>query len=82
MSLQTRLDRIREDFEKQAPPEALKIMHRATEDLRASGIMDGVVGEGRNAPGFTLQDSQGRPTALTEARAAGPGVLTFNRGDW
>jgi len=73
---------MREDFEKTAPPEALAIMHRATDDLRASGIMDKVVGEGQQAPGFTLQDSQGRPTALAEALSAGPVVLTFNRGDW
>ena len=33
--LQTRLDRIREGFEAQAPAEALAVMHRATDDLRA-----------------------------------------------
>jgi hypothetical protein len=82
MSLQARLDRIREDFEKQAPPEALEVMHRATDDLRESGIMDRVVGEGQRAPEFTLEDSQGRPTALADALASGPVVLTFFRGDW
>jgi hypothetical protein len=82
MPLQTRLDRIREGFEKQVPPEALAIIHRATDDLRASGIMDNVVGEGQKAPGFALQDSQGRPTALADALSAGPVVLTFYRGDW
>ena len=50
MTLQQRLDRIREGFEKQAPAEALAIMHRATDDLRSSGILDGVVGEGQEAP--------------------------------
>ena len=35
-TLQERLDRIREGFEKQAPPEVLTVMHHATDDLRAS----------------------------------------------
>jgi cytochrome oxidase Cu insertion factor (SCO1/SenC/PrrC family) len=82
MSLQARLDRIREGFEKEAPAEALAIMHRATDDLRASGIMDGVVGEGQSAPDFTLEDSRGQSTTLSDLRAKGPVVLTFFRGDW
>ena len=82
MSLQARLDRIRVGFERQAPPEALATMHRATDDLRASGLMDGVIGEGRQAPDFTLDDSRGTPTALAEVRSKGPVVLTFFRGDW
>jgi hypothetical protein len=40
MNLQERLDARRSQFEKKAPQEALDIMHRATEDLRKSGIMD------------------------------------------
>ncbi len=82
MSLQARLDSIREGFEKQAPPEVLEIMHGATDGLRASGIMDGVVGEGQRAPDFTLNDSQGTPTAFADALSRGPVVLTFFRGDW
>lgn len=82
MSLQVRLDRIREGFEKQAPPEVLEVIHRSTDDLRASGILDGIAGEGQIAPDFTLEDSQGRPTSLSEALSEGPVVLTFFRGDW
>lgn len=82
MSLQARLDRIREGFEKEAPPETLAIMHRATADLGASGIMDRVVGENRSAPDFTLEDSRGRPVTLSEMLTTGPVLLTFFRGDW
>lgn len=82
MSLQVRLDRIREGFEKEAPPAVLEIMHRVTEDLRASDIMDSVVGEGQTAPDFTLDDSRGRTTSLAGLRASGPVVLAFFRGDW
>ena len=82
MSLQQRLDRIREGFEKQAPPEVLEIMHGATEWLRNSGILDGVVGEGQRAPAFALVDTRGRRRSLDEALSHGPVVLTFFRGDW
>jgi hypothetical protein len=82
MSLQARLDRIREDFEKTAPPAALEVMHRAIDELRESGIIDGVVGEGQRAPDFTLEDSRGRPTGLADLLSQGPLVLTFFRGDW
>ena len=82
MSLQVRLDRIRASFEKQASAEVLEIFHRVTEDLRASGMMDSVVGEGQRAPDFTLDDSQGNATSLSQLLASGPVVLTFYRGDW
>jgi hypothetical protein len=82
MSLQARLDRIRTSFEKDAPAHVLEVFHRVTNDLRASGIMDGVLGEGDRAPDFTLNDSQGTPVSLASARASGPVVLTFFRGDW
>jgi hypothetical protein len=82
LSLQARLDRIREGFEKEAPAESLKIMHKATADLRASGIMAGVLGEGQRAPDFTLDDSHGNPVSLTQVLPAGPVLLTFFRGDW
>lgn len=82
MSLQERLDRIRGGFEKKAPAATLEIMHRATDDLRASRIMNRVMGEGEPAPDFTLEDSRCRPVKLSEQLLAGPVLLTFFRGDW
>ena len=82
MSLQQRLDRIREGFERQAPAAALSVMHRATDDLRTSGILDGVVGEGRQAPDFTLTDSRGESVQLHAQLQRGPTILSFFRGDW
>ncbi len=82
MTLQQTLDQIREGFEKKAPPEALTVMHRATDDLRNSGILDGVIGEGQIAPSFTLEDSRGIPVNLTGLLQRGPLVMTFFRGHW
>jgi hypothetical protein len=82
MPLQERLDRIREGFEKQAPPEALAVMHRATEDLRNSGILERVLMDGQSAPGLTLADSKGEQVNLAAQWKQGPVVLTFFRGHW
>ncbi len=82
MKLQPRLDRIREGFEKQAPPEALAIMHRATNDLRNSGITGRAPKVGQAAPSFELPDSQDRSVSLGGLLERGPVVLTFFRGNW
>ena len=82
MTLQARLDRIRENFEKDAPQDALEIMHQATANLRTSGIMDGVAKEGQRAPDFTLDSLSGTGTSLASLLADGPLMLTFYRGDW
>ena len=43
MPLKEKLDAIREVSSKRIPPERQAIMHRATADLRASGIMDRIL---------------------------------------
>jgi len=82
MSLQEKLDALKKKFESSASKEALDIMHRATEDLRTSGILDRVVGEGNKAPDFTLNNAYGEPVHLGERLARGPVVLGFYRGRW
>jgi hypothetical protein len=82
MSLQERLDRIRQGFEKKAPPETLAIMHRATEDLRNSGIMKRVIKVGENAHLFELNDSQGNRASLDSQLERGHALLSFFRGSW
>jgi hypothetical protein len=82
MSLKDKLDKLKESFKTRAPQEAQEIMHRATEDLKNSGIMDHVVKIGDKAPGFTLNDTQGREVSLSTLLGDGPVVLTFYRGIW
>ena len=82
MSLQQRLDRIREGFVKQAPAEAIAIMHRFTEELRASSLLQDCVKEGQQAPAFELQGSDSAATSLESFLKRGPLVLTFFRGHW
>ena len=82
MSLQTKLDNMREQFESTAPPEALAIMHRATNDLLASNIMDGVLKTGDRAPDFSLTDQNGGLVHASDLLSDGPLVISFYRGVW
>ena len=81
-TLAERLDRIREGFEGQAPAEALAVMHRATDDLANSGILDRVPKPGDELPPFELTDTEGNAVRSADLLANGPLVLTFYRGTW
>ncbi len=82
MRLQNKLDEMRTQFEANAPPEALAVMHRATEDLNRSGIMDRVLAKGDTAPEFTLPDQNGNLIKASDLLAKGPLVVSFYRGLW
>jgi len=82
MSLKVKLDKIKEGFKTKAPQDAQEIMHRATEDLKNSGIMDHVVKVGDEAPDFTLKNTEGQDVSLSTLLGDGPVVLTFYRGKW
>jgi hypothetical protein len=82
MSLEDKLAAIREMAKTRQPPEVRAVMHQATEDLRASGIMDRIARVGSIAPNFTLPNAAGQPVSLVELRARGPVVVSFYRGRW
>ena len=82
MSLQEKLDDIRKKFESTAPPEVLEIMHRSTDDLLESGIMEGVLKEGESLPAFSLPDHNGSLINSSELLSKGPLVISFYRGVW
>ena len=82
MTLQEKLDAMREASKTRVPPEARAIMQRSIEDLRASGIMNRITRQGQLAPDFTLPSASGRAVGLKELLARGPVVLSFYRGRW
>ena len=82
MSLQAKLDKMREQFESTAPPEALAVMHQATQDLLASDIMDGVLNPGDRAPEFSLSDQDNNLVSASDLLSDGPLVISFYRGVW
>ena len=81
-SLQERLDRIREGFLESAPKEAVAVMHRATEELRAAGLVERIPGPGKSLPAFELLDSERKRVRSSDLLGQGPLVVTFYRGLW
>jgi cytochrome oxidase Cu insertion factor (SCO1/SenC/PrrC family) len=82
MSLEDTLAAMRAVAANRIPPDRHAIMHRATEDLRNSGILDRIMKVGARAPDFELENHDGRRVSSTELLAGGPMVLSFFRGSW
>jgi hypothetical protein len=81
-SLQTQLDRQREQSAAKRLPEVSETIARTIEGLRATGLAEQAVGVGDRAPAFELPDPLGRTIASSELLARGPIVLAFYRGVW
>ena len=82
MALQEKLDKLRAGFEAKAPKDALDIMHRATDDLRNSGILQKVLKVGDQAPQFDLKNADENMIRSGDLLSSGPVVLSFYRGKW
>ncbi len=82
MSLEQKLAALRAASAGRIPPDKQAIMHRATEDLRRSGILDRIAKVGSKAPSFTLASYDGKPIVSADLLARGPLVLSFFRGSW
>lgn len=82
MTLQEQLDAYKAQFQARAPKAAQEIMHRATGDLRRSGILARVPKVGDRAPGFTLPNIAGQSVSSTDLLARGPLIVSFYRGKW
>ena len=80
--LAEQLETIRQGADKRIPPDKRAIMHRATADLRASGIMDRVIKVGDPLPPFTLKSASGQEVRSEDLLATAPLVLTVFRGSW
>lgn len=81
-TLQQSLDKLKERIEGRMPPQNVEIMHQATRNLIDSGIGEGVLKEGDQAPAFELLNQKGESVSSTELLAKGPLVITFYRGIW
>jgi peroxiredoxin len=83
LPLQGKLDALKFEFEKNlVPPAVVEILHRATDELIASGAQNRALRAGAVAPEFTLPDPEGNPVSSRALLARGPLVLTFYRGAW
>ena len=82
MTLAERPDTIRQGADKRIPPDKRAIMHRATDDLRSSDILNGVIKVGDPLPPFALQNAFGEEVRSSELLSSGPLVLTVLPGSW
>lgn len=82
MKLQEKLDQMKTQFENSAPPEALAVMHKATEDLKNAGLMTKTLKEGDALPEFSLPDQKGDLVSSAALLERGAVVLSVYRGVW
>ena len=87
MSLQAKLNAFKADFEAGKPPHSvprsvIDTMHRATDELIASGAAARALKAGDTAPSFVLNDPDGKPVFSAGLLAQGPLVVSFYRGVW
>lgn len=86
-TLQERLDEFKRNFESGAPPynmtrEAIETMHRATAELKASGIERRALKVGDHAPQFRLFNQDHSEVSSADLLRQGPLVVSFFRGHW
>ena len=82
MSLKADLKALQTRLEGNRSPEIVATMHRAVDELRASGAGDRVLKAGDRAPDFVLPNAAEQLVDSRTLRARGPLVVTFYRGRW
>ena len=82
MSLQQKLDALRDHLQVRTRSEALDAILRVMEDTVSSDRAEKALKAASRAPAFTLPDEQDKPVSLADRLNEGPVVLVFYRGDW
>ncbi|MDR3496909.1 MAG: peroxiredoxin-like family protein [Ancalomicrobiaceae bacterium] len=87
MTLQSKLDAFKADFEAGKPPynvpySVIETMHRATAELIASDAAQRALKAGDTLPTFSLADPDGNTVSSGDLLARGPLVISFYRGVW
>jgi peroxiredoxin len=87
MTLQSKLDAFKADFQAGKPPyqvpqSVIETMHRATAELIASGAATRALKAGDHAPAYALKDPDGQLVSSSDLLAQGPLVVSFYRGVW
>lgn len=82
MGLEQDLATFQLHFARTAPPERVALYEAKIDELRASFAREKSIGDGDEAPDFTLPDAQGKSVSLLPLLRLGPAVVTFYRGGW
>ncbi len=81
-SLQDQLDEITSNTRHLVQADRLAVSERAVAELFATGIEDRILPVGATAPGFALNDSNGKLVRSEDMLSLGPLVVKFFRGRW
>jgi len=86
-NLKDRLEEFKKTFESGAAPynvtpEVVTKMHRATDELKASGIEDRALKIGDHAPEFSLFNQDHVEVSSKDLLRKGPIVVSVFRGHW
>jgi len=86
-TLQSRLNAFKTAFESGAPPyrvshDVVEKMHRATAELKTSGIEERALKAGDRAPSFALFNQNRVPVSSNDLLREGPLIISFFRGHW
>jgi hypothetical protein len=86
-NLKDRLEEFKNTFESGAPPynvtpDRVAMMHRATAELKASGIEGRALKIGDRAPDFALFNQDHIELSSKDLLRKGPMVVSFFRGHW
>jgi hypothetical protein len=86
-NLKDRLDEFRRTFESGAPPynvtpDRVAMLHRATAELKASGIEGRALKINDHAPDFALFNRDHVEVSSRDLLQQGPMVVSFFRGHW
>ncbi len=82
MSLEDKLSQLREASAGKFPAEIKEKMHRATKELRESGILETTIKVGDKMPSFSLPNTNGEMISSDDLLANGNLVVSFYRGVW
>jgi len=82
MSLKEDLAALRARLEANRPPDVVKTMHRAVDELRQAGALARILKPGQQAPAFVLPNANEESVDSRRLLAQGPLVVTFYRGRW
>ncbi|WP_316203982.1 peroxiredoxin-like family protein [Bradyrhizobium sp. SZCCHNS3051] len=87
MTLQSKLDAFKADFEAGKPPynvpyAVIETMRRATAELIASGTAQRALKAGDKLPPFVLSSPEGNKVSSDDLLSKGPLVISFYRGVW
>ena len=82
MSLQEKIAAHKAKSAGKRPPEIAAALKRATDEQRASGIMQRVLKAGARGPEFALPNVHGTIVNAVDLLKRGPLVVSFYRGHW